>query len=589
MGQLEDFSFLLALVVTLGALPAGVGMAPVAAQAVASPFGVNSHVATRYGVYKRQHVPLDMIAGHNVSWIREEFRWDVIQPAPDRWDWGFNDEMVEQATGRGLSILGLLAYGVGWASPGSGARGRQLAWTLPGDLDAYRAYVYTVVSRYRGKVRAWEVWNEPNHPAFWHPQPNAGEYATLLRVAAGAIRDADPGAKVVLGGVSGSDIAYLEQVVAAAGWNAFDILAAHPYVAPKSPERGHLANGEIAKLRAFVSRHGADKPIWLTEIGWPTSTPGRWGVGDLGTQADYLVRGMIAASTTPGVERVFWYNWRDDGDDPGNDENKFGLVSSDWATPKPAATALRTLTQRLDNATFVQRLDLMAGNRAVLNDFEGDQQWHAWGDGATGGVELSAEQRRTGNASGKVSFGFFNSGKAYIDFQNIREAPGQPRRLGVWVHGDSSGHLIWATFRDANGEYFRVFLCAIGPGWQNCESALADAEYSDGDGVVQFPIRFQSLIVDNEPDGTNGGGTIYLDDLYVEDGPEMHGYRYDRAGRMVDVLWTVGEGAAIALPSAAASAAVTNRDGQTRPVAAVDGHLPLAIGELPIFVEHAAP
>ena len=216
---------------------------------------------------------------------------------------------------------------------------------------------------------------------------------------------------------------------------------------------------------------------------------------------------------------------------PATTRTTSGWSAADWVTPKPAATALRTLTQRLDNATFVRQLDLMAGNRAVVNDFEGEQQWHAWGDGAAGAVEHLGRAAPRRRASGKVSFSFFNSGKAYIDFQNSREAPGQPRRLGVWVHGDSSGHLIWATFRDADDEFFRVFLCAIGPGWQTCEAALADAEYSDGDGVVQYPIRFQSLIVDNEPDGTNGGGTIYLDDLYVEDGPEMHGYRYDRAGR----------------------------------------------------------
>jgi hypothetical protein len=583
----RGFALLLALALLAGVLPAGVGPAADAgAQAVSSPFGVNSHVATRYGIYQRQHVPLDVIASHNVSWVREEFRWDVIQPAPNRWDWGFSDEMVDKARQRGLNILGLLVYSVGWASPGAGAGSNQPAWTMPANLDAYRTYVTTVVGRYRGKVRAWEVWNEPNHGYFWRPAPNPAEYAALLRVAASAIRAADPGAKVVIGGVSGADIAFLEAAVAAAGWDSFDILAAHPYVAPKSPERGRLVSGEIAKLQAFVARHGGGKPIWLTEIGWPTSTPGHWGVGDPAVQANYLVRGMVMAAASPGVERVFWYNWRNDGDDPASDENNFGLVYRDWRTPKPAATALRTLTQRLDNAVFAQQLELLAGTRTVLNDFEGDQAWHAWGDGAWGSVERSGEQRHGGAASGKVRYGFTNGAKAYVDLQNIRQAPGQPRRLGLWVHGDSSGHLLWATFRDAHDEFFRVYLGALGAGWQRYEAEFDSFEYSDGDGIIQYPVRFQSLIVDNEPDGTTGEGTIYIDDLYVEDGPALYGYRFERAGRHIDVLWTAGGGAAISLPTTSASATVTNRDGQSRTVAAVAGGLPLALGEAPVFVEH---
>ncbi|MCC6626325.1 MAG: endo-1,4-beta-xylanase [Chloroflexi bacterium] len=561
--------------------------APVAqAQAVSSPFGVNTHVGTRFGQFGRMHVPLDLVARHNVSWVREEFRWDVIQHRPGRWDWGFSDELVDTATARGLSILGLLVYSVGWANPGAGAGSNQPVWAMPANLDAYREYVSTVVSRYRGRVRAWEVWNEPNHAYFWQPEPKPEAYAALLRVASDAIRAADPGARVVLGGVSGSDIAFLERVVAAAGWDAFDVVAAHPYVAPKSPERGALADGEIAKLRAFVDRHGGNKPIWLTEFGWPTSTPGHWGVGDGDAQANYLVRGFVQATTSPGVERAFWYNWRNDGSDPGNDENNFGLVANDWRTPKPAATALRTLTRRLDNASFVRRLDLQVAGRTIVNDFEDEQGWHAWGDGATAQVERTSDERAGGSFGGRVRYAFTNGGKAYVDLQRIVGVPGEPQRLGVWVRGDSSGHLLWATFRDASDEYFRVFLCAIAGGWQQCEAPFDSFAHSDGDGVIQYPVRFQSLVLDNEPDGVSGEGTIVLDDLYVEDGPEVFGYRYDRAGRHVDVLWTVGAGAQLNLPTWSPDAVVTQRDGQSQVIAAQDGGLPLLVGEAPIYVEH---
>ena len=576
-------NLLLGLLLVISAIPS-LAVAPSAtAQTPASPFGVNGHVASRYGIYQKQQVPLDVMAAHNVSWSREEFRWDMVNPAPGRWDWGFTDEMVAKASERDINILGLLVYSVGWASPAAGVGSNQPAFTMPANLDTYHTYVQTVVSRYRGRVKAWEVWNEPNHGAFWRPQPDAAEYARLLQTAASAIRTADPNAKVVLGGIAGADTAFLEQVVAIAGWNSFDIVAAHPYVAPRSPERGYLADGELARLEAFVDRHGGGKSIWLTEIGWPSSRPGRWGVGDPAVQANYLVRGMVQAAASPRVERVFWYNWRNDGTDPNNDEDNYGLVANDWRTPKPAATAFRTLSGQLDGARKGRPLDLAAGTRTVINDFDGDQPWHIWGDAATGRVERG-EGRRGGSA--RVHYDLSKGSQAYVDFQNIREAPGRPTTLGVWVRGDSSGHLLWATFRDAQGEQFRLYLGAIGTGWQLRQGVLGAYANNDGDGVIQFPVRFQSFIVDDEPDRGGGSGAIEFDDLLVEEGPEVYGYRFTKGEGHVDVLWAIGSSANLALPTASSTATVTNRDGQSQTVAATNGVLPLTLGEAPIFVEH---
>ena len=578
-------NLLLGLLLVLTVVPPLAQPTSVAAQTPASPFGVNGHVASRYGVFQKQQVPLDVMVAHNVSWTREEFRWDMVNPAPGRWDWGFTDEMVAKASERGINVLGLLAYSVGWATPAAGVGSNQPVFAMPANMDAYRTYVHTVVSRYRGRVSAWEVWNEPNHGAFWRPGPDPAEYARLLQVASSAIRAADPSAKVVIGGVSGADTNFLDQVVAAAGWDSFDIVAAHPYVAPRSPERGYLADGELARLEAFVNRNGGGKPIWLTEIGWPSSQPGHWGVGDPVVQANYLVRGMVQAVASPRVERVFWYNWRNDGTDPNNDENNYGLVDNDWRTPKPAATAFRTLSKQLDGARDGRYLDLTAGPRTVINDFDGDQDWHVWGDSAGARVSRSSEGRN--GSSARVEFDFVKGSQAYVDLKNMREAPGQPTRLGVWVRGDSSGHLLWATFLDAQGESFRVYLGAIGTGWQLRQAALgAFATNDGGDGVIQYPVRFQSFIVDDEPDRGGDSGAIHFDDLFVEEGPETYGYRFTKGDGHVDVLWTVRGGASLALPTAAGMAIVTNRDGQSQTLAAANGVLPLTLGEAPIFVEH---
>ena len=123
----------------------------------------------------------------------------------------------------------------------------------------------TLVSRYKHAVHHWEVWNEPDNNLFWKPAPNPREYADLLKTAYKAIKEADPSALVLSGGVSGNAVPYLDAVVAAGGRDAFDILAIHPYAVPLNAEQARVESRpevhkilevELTKYRAFLQRHG---------------------------------------------------------------------------------------------------------------------------------------------------------------------------------------------------------------------------------------------------------------------------------------------------------------------------------------------
>jgi hypothetical protein len=289
--------------------------------------------------------PLGVLADPNVGWVRESSSGtrssqrpaSGIGVSPTRWS--TSDQ-------RGLNVLGLLVHSVGWAN---GRPGSQEPVRAMPDLDAYRTYVRATVTRFRASQGLGGL-ERPNLGVFWEPRPDPRQYATLLRAAAGTIRRR-PGRQVVL--AASARYRYLERVVDAAGWDAFDILAAHPYIgspnpyvfknAPdpglRSPERGYQADGDVAKLVAFVSRRGGNKPIWLTEIGWSTAPmgSGSYAAGSEELQANYLVRGMVQTlAAGAAVERVFWYNWNNNGPDRGAMEDNFGLVDA-WSTPKPAA------------------------------------------------------------------------------------------------------------------------------------------------------------------------------------------------------------------------------------------------------------
>ena len=108
------------------------------------------------------------------------------------------DEAVDGERARGLEILGLLDYTAGWAVGAGGP-----VSFAPPPHDLWSNYVAQVVGRYKDRVRAWEVWNEPNVPVFWTGTKE--EYAALLAVTYDTIKRVDPSATVLGPTISGID------------------------------------------------------------------------------------------------------------------------------------------------------------------------------------------------------------------------------------------------------------------------------------------------------------------------------------------------------------------------------------------------
>ena len=172
-----------------------------------------------------------------------------------------------------------------------------------------------MANRYRGRVRAYIIWNEPNLAAEWGGQPpDAQHYARMLAVASSAIRRADPQALVVTAGlaptneVSSSavdDRVFLEQLYAAGAGPHFDLVGAHPYGfghPPDEPRGAHdgLNFTRLEELRAIMVANGdGHKEIWATEFGWTSHVPDAttaWQQVSEAEKARYLVAGYRKAS-----------------------------------------------------------------------------------------------------------------------------------------------------------------------------------------------------------------------------------------------------------------------------------------------------
>lgn len=225
--------------------------------AESSPYGICAHVS-RHGDHELAEREFGLMRQAGIGWARTDFDWTTVQPRQDVWDFSMIDATVDKAEQAGIEILPILAYDVAWATP---------AYK---HLDAWLEYVRRTVGRYKDRLRAWEVWNEPDLEQFWKETPDPASYTILLKATYEEIKKIDPELTVVLGGLSGIPYEYIEGIYKAQGAAYFDVMALHPYRYPETPESRSLAD-DLTRLRELMGRYGdVDKPVWITEIGWPT-------------------------------------------------------------------------------------------------------------------------------------------------------------------------------------------------------------------------------------------------------------------------------------------------------------------------------
>ena len=101
-------------------------------------------------------------------------------------------------------------------------------------------------------------------------------------------------------------------------------------------------------------------PVISSEWGYASATKGV----SVETQAAYAVR-MQLANLMNGVPLSIWYDWKNDGTQPGNFEHNCGTVTNDLI-PKPAYIALKTMNDQLKGYRLIKRLDSESKNDFIL-------------------------------------------------------------------------------------------------------------------------------------------------------------------------------------------------------------------------------
>ena len=231
----------------------------------------------------------------------------------------------------------------------------------PRDAADFGAFAGSLASRLRGKVAGYEIWNEPDEPAFWHGAggPDVAKYVAMLKASHAAIKAADPVAAVVTGPTTGNNYSWIDGLYNNGAKGSFDAIAVHTDTAclDRGPDFFYRENGQIGQysflgyksVHDVMAAHGdGATPIWMTELGWSSTTKtcsrGTWagkkpaGVGEA-NQAVYLKQAYHCLGFDPYVQVAMWFNLQDLS--ATDDElNRYGLLRADHSQ-KPSWAAFR--------------------------------------------------------------------------------------------------------------------------------------------------------------------------------------------------------------------------------------------------------
>jgi hypothetical protein len=270
----------------------------------------------------------DLVRDMGFRWLKQQVGWRDISPLQrGQYDWARLDNIVKITEERGLKLLVRLDHQPSWAQSDPAAT---IPNGPPRDPALFGEFCGAMAQRYRGRIGAYEVWNEPNLAREWGGQiPDPAGYVALLKACSLAIKGADPEAIVISAGmaptdrdddVSMPDIKFYQGLYAAGGAPYFDMLGAHapgymnpPERSPEDTEADTFLQSRVWTFRhvedvraVMVANQDADQQLAITEMGWTSDEVHQadyaWYAVTEQQKADYLVRAYQYA-------RTHWRPW----------------------------------------------------------------------------------------------------------------------------------------------------------------------------------------------------------------------------------------------------------------------------------------
>ena len=315
--------------------------------------------------------------------------WDLVEPEEGKFDWREPDNAVELCREFGFEPFFLIVATPKWAlSPEK----RDKPWGWPAEPQFYpqaTRFYRTLAERYKGRVRYYEFWNEPNGYG-WHEPGHPEQYAPILKIAYSALKQGDPGCVVAVGGLDGGGwkgyYKYLEKLYELGCGSSFDAVTVHPY-----RKDGPIDTYGLRNIHQDLVKHGdAHKKLWLTEYGWSNE----YGHDN---KAKWL-KHSLDVLTSPEFDFVFQASVHTLND---FDKAEYGLCTKDLR-PRAAYQVFRDYPKDWKKIAALHKA-MPPADRFVIarDDFErGNLRWTPYADGP--GIRTASDLAITPETGKKV-------------------------------------------------------------------------------------------------------------------------------------------------------------------------------------------
>ena len=263
--------------------------------------------------------------------------WADINPAPGQYNFAPLNSFLQKALSSGKQVVYTFGRPPQWASTKpSAASPYGPGQCAPPVLSAWDQYVTAAVTNAAGRIKYWELWNEPDQPASY-----CGDIPSLVTLAQHAyaiIKKIDPSATVLSPsacGETGAD--WLNSFLNAGGLHTFDVVVFHGYQGAQAEQ----INAVVDDFRSVMIRQNlSNLPLWDTECSW-----GNTDVGDDANRAAFVAK-YFFLQWSKGVDRVIWYAY--DG------EPIWGRLIDATGTLLPGGTAYGESYKWIIGATLTQ-------------------------------------------------------------------------------------------------------------------------------------------------------------------------------------------------------------------------------------------
>lgn len=347
----------------------GCWIAPPDALTVDQSLGVNIHFTNPKPGEVR------MIADAGFHWVRVDLNWELTEPERGKYEFSPYDGLLKELDAFNLRALLILDYGNPLYTEGKSVR-------TPVAREAFVRWAVAAAKHFSGRGVTWEVFNEPNTKMFWPPQPDVGEYRALAAEVGRAFHASVPNEQLIGPATSKIDLPFLDSCFKSKLLDDWSAVSVHPY-RQTNPET--VAN-EYAHLRDLIHSHNlrpSQLPLSIVSSEWGYSSA--WSHMNEEIQAVMLTREFLT-NVANGIQISIWYDWRDDGVDPNEPEDHFGLVRNTYRSghtpaydPKPAYFAAKTLANVIGGYRFDERLNIgSADDYALVFTRNGERRFVAW-------------------------------------------------------------------------------------------------------------------------------------------------------------------------------------------------------------------